>query len=346
MCRILQGEAERLLYHHLHLTHADHLRSLRYALAKEPERALSIRDLSIFYSEDLTNEVGEMEAILLTLTNLQHLSLMIRLDDEDRYRDIICAFSKCTFKLKSFKGTMQPGDDIIQFFRRQSDITLLDISHVGLCLPGWEVPPDVLPQLKHLRMMRSAMRAFRFGTHTVTHLDLSDSFIDENELVEVLLVYSPRLVSLKYSRLSRARYIMAPSRVLQLVTMPNLRYLGVSDLVSDEIGHLDSAPEANTFAHMAGPNIALETLVWRVLWQAGQSGQKSRACHLESIHRLADPLLEACHSLHRVYYWERGPRGTVLYGVLFTRPASTVLEEEKEVMESPTWQDDWVASGL
>ena len=234
VCRVFQSEAERILYDQFSIQQTFQLQSLHYALSKAPRRALAIRRLTIIDFEDLSKHTGEIAEILLALTNLRHLTVIIVDRDSALYRSILCVLNRCTFALDAFEGTIQLGDDIVQFFRQQSSISLLDVYSPGRRREssGWEFPPDVLPRLQYLRTPCWDMPAFR-SPRMVTHLDLTERITNEDELFEVLPPYRNQLVSLKYSRYYRNSDgpVFAPSHMLRLLAFPNLKCLDISEQI-------------------------------------------------------------------------------------------------------------------
>ena len=88
------------------------------------------------------------------------------------------------------------------------------------------------------------------------------------------------------------------------------------------------------FAPVARPNIILETLVWSLNWPSGsQSDEGDR--RIQFVRKVAQPLLEACPALRRVFYEENYNGGT-----LFTLSAHGKLEEQPTIgADIPNWKE-------
>ena len=360
------------MYREVRLERTPHLRSLHRALKKSPQRALFIRKLILDDRGCLTNHVSEIQEILLKLANLVHLNLGLNVlgSDEVQYRDMIRTLNKCPFSLTSFEGLIYPDTVTAEFFRRQSSIVFLntytacnDIYNFA----DWALPADVLPQLKYLQvphyLIENTFRAHRM----VTHLDLSFLPVRDDELLQALSVFQGQLVGLKYARFDSCieEDPLAPSQVLQLSMMPKLKHLDLMDFMHDKVLCLHSIvitagtdrysqirftpnPSLATLAHLANPDIVLDTLVWRVLWAAHTRREQreglpeDRAGRVEHIRRWVRPLLEMCPSLRRVFYCEMDNIFAESCVVLFTlsAPDGALVEERRSVRELPTWREE------
>lgn len=175
--------------------------------------------------------------ILLMLMNLRHFNFnnSIFWFNGPYYGDLLRTFSRCTFSLQSFEGLWCPSDNIIEFFRQQSSIELLDLDIPGLLTQAWEIPPDTLPCLKYLQTPYYIALPSFCAIRTVTHLDLTITCVGEDELLWVLSTYSDQLVGLKYARHSGRDGVLTPLHALQVTAMCKLKYIEITDHMHDEV---------------------------------------------------------------------------------------------------------------
>ena len=245
LCHTFHNEAEPLLYRDVTVFRASHIRSLSLALETEPRRAALVRALFVLDNGSVDPVIPILNRILPKLNNLTHLLLDLSASYQHPllYHLVLVTLNKCTFARESFEPRCVNRDnELLHFLIRQTGITSLEAPIVI------DIPPSItcsiwqgaLPRLEHLYISYNLFHTVVRSDHQITHLSIIELPGPEHGLQTVLRIVGPQLVSLRCEQSQRTfpgndRHTVSPPTIaFKIAALPRLRFLEVTDTISDE----------------------------------------------------------------------------------------------------------------
>ncbi|CCL99921.1 uncharacterized protein FIBRA_01946 [Fibroporia radiculosa] len=261
LCRILQAEAESVLYREVVLERVPHVRRFARALASNPHRANAVRVLYMFDNGHFKNVPDIINRILESVKNLKHLQIYVHFDQEESLlSDLHEQLKKCTFELQRFGSNLDFLPDLFEFLAGQPGIERLSSKPGSWCESKAEMPAEFLPRLKILSANMTAMPVF-VHARNVTHLDI---FLSDQDTVDrALRIFGDQLVSLKLTRLVELRSQAFPIDLFRNVVAP-VRYLEIADLTL--MVPYVAPSQTIDYSYINQPGVKLQRFIWMPDW--------------------------------------------------------------------------------
>ncbi|EPS94516.1 hypothetical protein FOMPIDRAFT_1043901 [Fomitopsis schrenkii] len=347
LCHSLHDEAEQRLYRDLAASRSSHILKLSRALEKAPRRAAFVRSLCVrdWHNGNINSAIPTLNDMLHKLSNLAHLVLDMSASYQNfaLYHTVLAAVQTCNFALESFEPRCVNNDPtLLLVLALQPNITSLRAFVASEDPPPALLPQDTLPRLKYLDTDYYFFQAVIRAPRLITHLSISGLPGMENGLQAVLRVVGHQLVSLKYEMAFRGNGggpVNPPTIAFKFATLPRLRFLEVWDIMEEGFQSI-FVPEGDAFAHVARPNIVLETLVWRLVWCKNGMSSTKRAKRVDYVREVAKPLLEACPSLRQMFYTESSSMIGNVGGMRIAQSANGGLHVQYMAeAELPNWKE-------